>query len=178
MNGARAQNFIHRYLGHCLASLFLQSLLCVCLPWPPVISKNTPLSCSDPTTLLSPPSQTLLLWLFGLFFSTLLYPQNFPWTIFAFSLCYNWSCNWTGLLSKSLLSSGLGGGGQPGFVSRAHILPGQEVMIVLSYSPLFSDRYGLSVSVSVSLSHSNTPHTHTHTHTHTLTQVALLRCFS
>ena len=61
MNGATAQNFIHRYLGHCLASIFLQSLLCVCLPWPPVISKNTPLSCSDPTTLLSPPSQTLLL---------------------------------------------------------------------------------------------------------------------
>ena len=32
MNRAIAHNFIHGCLGHCLASLFLQLLLCVCLP--------------------------------------------------------------------------------------------------------------------------------------------------
>lgn len=85
INDQRHSSRFHSWmLGHCLASLFLQSLLYVCLPWTLVISKNTPLSCSDPTTLLSPPSQSLLLWLFGLFFSTLLYPQIFPWTIFVF----------------------------------------------------------------------------------------------
>lgn len=72
-------HFLSEMIGILPFILISQSLLCVCLPWSPIISRITPLSCFDPTTLLSLPFQTLLLCFLGplLFCSILLYPPTF-----------------------------------------------------------------------------------------------------